>query len=150
MDSGILCVGGMFGVGQVKIYLDVKYNVCDVQGKVDGFNVGFYVIWQEDQKLCLGSYIDIWVVYSWYNNKVISNCNDEDYNSEGFVVFVEVGYVWVILFENECIWKIEFQVQVIYSYFDQENYMDCDGVWVMILDNDSVFGCLGVKFSYFQ
>ncbi|CAH5486634.1 Outer membrane protein IcsA autotransporter [Enterobacter cloacae] len=150
MDSGILCAGGMFGAGQAKTHSDAKHNVRDAQGKVDGFNVGLYATWQEDQKLRLGSYIDTWAAYSWYNNKVTSNRNDEDYNSEGFAASVEVGHAWVIPSENERTWKIEPQAQVIYSYLDQENHTDRDGVRVTTLDNDSVFGRLGVKSSYFQ
>lgn len=42
------------------------------------------------------------------------------------------------------------QAQVIYSYLDQENHTDRDGVRVTTTDNDSVFGRLGVKASYFQ
>lgn len=58
MDNGILRAGGMFGAGQAKTHSDAKHNVRDAQGKVDGFNVGLYATWQEDQKLRLGSYVD--------------------------------------------------------------------------------------------
>ncbi|MDU7190417.1 MAG: autotransporter outer membrane beta-barrel domain-containing protein, partial [Enterobacter sp.] len=128
MDNGILRAGGMFGAGQAKTHSDAKHNVRDAQGKVDGFNVGLYATWQEDQKLRLGSYVDTWAAYSWYNNKVTSNRNDEDYDSEGFAASVEVGHAWVIDSENERTWKIEPQAQVIYSYLDQENHTDRDGV----------------------
>ncbi|HCD8603822.1 TPA: autotransporter outer membrane beta-barrel domain-containing protein, partial [Enterobacter hormaechei] len=150
MDNGILRAGGMFGAGQAKTHSDAKHNVRDAQGKVDGFNVGLYATWQEDQKLRLGSYVDTWAAYSWYNNNVTSNRNDEDYDSEGFAASVEVGHAWIIQSENERTWKIEPQAQVIYSYLDQENHTDRDGVRVTTLDNDSVFGRLGVKASYFQ
>ena len=150
MDNGILRAGGMFGAGQAKTNAAAKHNVRDAQGKVDGFNVGVYATWQEDQKLRLGSYIDTWAAYSWYNNNVTSNRNDEDYDSEGFAASFEVGHAWVIPSENERTWKIEPQAQVIYSYLDQENYTDRDGVRVTTLDNDSIFGRLGVKSSYFE
>ncbi|MEB6116246.1 autotransporter family protein [Enterobacter roggenkampii] len=150
MDNGILRAGGMFGAGQAKTRSDAKHNVRDAQGKVDGFNVGLYATWQEDQKLRLGSYVDTWAAYSWYNNKVTSNRNDEDYDSEGFAASVEVGHAWVIDSENERTWKIEPQAQVIYSYLDQENHTDRDGVRITTLDNDGLFGRLGVKSSYFE
>lgn len=150
MDNGILRAGGMFGAGQAKTHSDARHNVRDAQGKVDGFNVGLYATWQEDQKLRLGSYVDTWAAYSWYNNKVTSNRNDEDYDSEGFAASVEVGHAWVIDSENERTWKIEPQAQVIYSYLDQENHTDRDGVRITTLDNDGLFGRLGVKSSYFE
>ncbi len=91
MDKGILRAGGMFGAGQAKTDSDAKHNVRDAQGKVDGFNVGLYATWQEDPKLRLGSYIDTWASYSWYNNTVTSNRNNEKYDSKGFAASIEVA-----------------------------------------------------------
>ncbi|EKZ6362037.1 TPA: autotransporter outer membrane beta-barrel domain-containing protein [Klebsiella aerogenes] len=150
MDKGILRAGGMFGAGQAKTDSDAKHNVRDAQGKVDGFNVGLYATWQEDPKLRLGSYIDTWASYSWYNNTVTSNRNNEKYDSKGFAASVEVGHAWVIPSENARTWKIEPQAQMVYSYFDQENHTDPDGVRVTTVDNNSLFGRLGVKSSYFE
>ncbi|HBQ2430050.1 TPA: autotransporter outer membrane beta-barrel domain-containing protein [Klebsiella aerogenes] len=150
MDKGILRAGGMFGAGQAKTDSDAKHNVRDAQGKVDGFNVGLYATWQEDPKLRLGSYIDTWVSYSWYNNTVTSNRNNEKYDSKGFAASVEVGHAWVIPSDNARTWKIEPQAQMIYSYLDQENHTDPDGVRVTTVDNNSLFGRLGVKSSYFE
>ncbi|MGG8006951.1 autotransporter outer membrane beta-barrel domain-containing protein [Klebsiella aerogenes] len=150
MDKGILRAGGMFGAGQAKTDSDAKHNVRDAQGKVDGFNVGLYATWQEDPKLRLGSYIDTWVSYSWYNNTVTSNRNNEKYDSKGFAASVEVGHAWVIPSESARTWKIEPQAQMIYSYLDQENHTDPDGVRVTTVDNNSLFGRLGVKSSYFE
>jgi len=150
MDKGILRAGGMFGAGQAKTDSDAKHNVRDAQGKVDGFNVGLYATWQEDPKLRLGSYIDTWASYSWYNNTVTSNRNNEKYDSKGFAASVEVGHAWVIPSESARTWKIEPQAQMIYSYLDQENHTDPDGVRVTTVDNNSLFGRLGVKSSYFE
>lgn len=150
MDKGILRAGGMFGAGQAKTDSDAKHNVRDAQGKVDGFNVGLYATWQEDPKLRLGSYIDTWASYSWYNNTVTSNRNNEKYDSKGFAASVEVGHAWVIPSENARTWKIEPQAQMVYSYLDQENHTDPDGVRVTTVDNNSLFGRLGVKSSYFE
>ncbi len=150
MDKGILRAGGMFGAGQAKTDSDAKHNVRDAQGKVDGFNVGLYATWQEDPKLRLGSYIDTWASYSWYNNTVTSNRNNEKYDSKGFAASVEVGHAWVLPSDNARTWKIEPQAQMIYSYLDQENHTDPDGVRVTTVDNNSLFGRLGVKSSYFE
>lgn len=149
MENGVLHAGGMFGAGQAKTHSDAKHNVRDAQGKVDGFNVGLYATWQEDQNLRLGNYVDTWAAYSWFNNKVTSDRNDESYHSQGFAASVEVGHAWVVASEKERAWKIEPQAQVIYSYLDQENHTDRDGVRITTLDNDGVLGRLGVKSSYF-
>ncbi|EIV5434669.1 TPA: autotransporter outer membrane beta-barrel domain-containing protein [Klebsiella aerogenes] len=150
MDKGILRAGGMFGAGQAKTDSNAKHNVRDAQGKVDGFNVGLYATWQEDPKLRLGSYIDTWASYSWYNNTVTSNRNNEKYDSKRFAASVEVGHAWLIPSDNARTWKIEPQAQMIYSYLDQENHTDPDGVRVTTVDSNSLFGRLGVKSSYFE
>ncbi len=151
MDTGVLHSGMMFGAGQAKTDSTSTGTHRSAHGKVDGVNVGVYATWQEDQKLRKGSYIDSWASYGWYHNGLRSDGRDnESYNSHGFAVSLEAGHAWIVDSENERTWKIEPQIQAIYSYLDQENHKDADGVRISTLDNDSVLGRVGVKSSYFD
>lgn len=151
LDNGVLHSGMMFGAGQAKTDSTARHNARSAQGKVDGVNVGLYATWQEDPQLRLGSYIDSWASFGWYHNKVRSDGRDnESYNSQGFAASIEAGHAWVVSSENERTWKIEPQIQAVYSYLDQENHTDADGVRISTLDNDSVLGRVGVKSSYFN
>ncbi|WP_375540643.1 autotransporter family protein [Leclercia barmai] len=151
LDTGVLHGGMMFGAGQAKTDSNSVGSKRSAQGKVDGVNVGVYATWQEDQQLRKGSYIDSWASYGWYHNKLRSDGRDnESYNSSGFAVSLEAGHAWIVDSENERTWKIEPQIQAVYSYLDQDDHTDADGVRITALDNDSILGRLGVKSSYFN
>lgn len=151
LDTGVLHSGMMFGAGQAKTDSTSTGSKRSAQGKVDGVNVGVYATWQEDQQLRKGSYIDSWASFAWYHNKLRSDDrSNESYNSHGFAVSLEAGHAWIVDSENERTWKIEPQIQAIYSYLDQENHTDADGVRISTLDNDSVLGRVGVKSSFFN
>jgi len=150
MDTGVLHSGVMFGAGQAKTDSTSTGSKRSAQGKVDGVNVGIYATWQEDQQLRKGSYIDSWASFGWYHNSLTSDGrSDESYDSHGFAVSLEAGHAWIVDSENERTWKIEPQIQAIYSYLDQENHTDADGVRISTPDNDGILGRVGVKTSYF-
>ncbi|WP_333852408.1 autotransporter family protein [Leclercia sp.] len=151
MDTGVLHSGMMFGAGQAKTDATSTGSKRSAQGKVDGVNVGVYATWQEDQQLRKGSYIDSWASFGWYHNTLRSDDrSNESYNSHGFAASLEAGHAWIVDSESERTWKIEPQIQAVYSYLDQENHTDADGVRISTLDNDSVLGRVGVKSSYFN
>lgn len=151
LDNGVLHAGMMFGAGQAKTDSTARHNARSAHGKVDGVNVGLYATWQEDPQLRLGSYIDSWASFGWYHNKLRSDGRDnESYNSNGFAASLEAGHAWVVASENERTWKIEPQIQAIYSYLDQDNHTDADGVRISTLDNDGVLTRVGVKSSFFN
>jgi len=151
MDTGVLHSGMMFGAGQAKTDSTSTGSKRSAQGKVDGVNVGVYATWQEDQQLRKGSYIDSWASFGWYHNKLRSDDrSDESYNSQGFAASLEAGHAWIVDSESERTWKIEPQIQAVYSYLDQDDHTDADGVRITTLDNDSILGRVGVKTSYFD
>lgn len=151
MDTGVLHSGMMFGAGQAKTDSTSTGSKRSAQGKVDGVNVGVYATWQEDQQLRKGSYIDSWASFGWYHNKLRSgDRGDESYNSQGFAASLEAGHAWIVDSESERTWKIEPQIQAVYSYLDQDDHTDADGVRITTLDNDSILGRVGVKTSYFD
>ncbi len=151
MDTGVLHSGVMFGAGQAKTDSTSTGSKRSAQGKVDGVNVGVYATWQEDQQLRKGSYIDSWASFGWYHNSLTSDGrSDESYDSHGFAVSLEAGHAWIVDSENERTLKIEPQIQAIYSYLDQENHTDADGVRISTPDNDGILGRVGVKTSYFD
>ncbi|MGL4428633.1 MAG: autotransporter outer membrane beta-barrel domain-containing protein [Silvania sp.] len=151
MDTGVLHSGMMFGAGQAKTDSTSTGSNRSAQGKVDGVNVGVYATWQEDQQLRKGSYIDSWASFGWYHNTLRSDDrSDESYNSKGFAASLEAGHAWVVDSERERTWKIEPQIQAVYSYLDQENHTDADGVRISTPDNDTLLGRAGVKTSYFN
>ncbi|WP_312629310.1 autotransporter outer membrane beta-barrel domain-containing protein [Scandinavium sp.] len=70
-------------------------NDYHADGRINGYSVGGYGTWLEDGKDNTGGYIDIWMLYNWFNNSVKGeSLSSEDYKSKGVTTSVEAGYTW--------------------------------------------------------
>lgn len=149
LSTGTLHSGFMLGAGYSDTTADARHNVRSADGRVNGYNLGVYATWQEDQKLRLGSYIDSWASYSWYNSQV--NGDDmpgEKYDSQGYAASLELGHAWLVPSEKARTMKFEPQGQVIYSNLDQDSHVEYNGTRVSTPDDDAVLGRIGLKASY--
>ncbi|WP_105647457.1 autotransporter family protein [Cronobacter dublinensis] len=149
LSTGTLHSGFMLGAGYSDTTADARHNKRSADGRVNGYNVGVYATWQEDEKLRLGSYVDSWASYSWYNSQV--NGDDmpgEKYDSQGYAASLELGHAWLVPSEKARTMKFEPQGQVIYSNLDQDYHVEYNGTRVGTPDNDAVQGRVGLKASY--
>ncbi len=149
LSTGTLHSGFMLGAGYSDTTADARHNTRSADGRVNGYNLGVYATWQEDEKLRLGSYVDSWASYSWYNSQV--NGDDmpgEKYDSQGYAASLELGHAWLVLSEKARTMKFEPQGQVIYSNLDQDYHVEYNGTRVGTPDNDAVLGRVGLKASY--
>lgn len=63
------------------------------KGLVDGINVGLTGTWFQDRLNHEGIYIDSWLTYSWFDNKIKGETlRTEKYHSKGLSASVESGY----------------------------------------------------------
>ncbi|WP_240670871.1 autotransporter outer membrane beta-barrel domain-containing protein [Cronobacter condimenti] len=149
LSTGTLHSGFMLGAGYSDTTADARHNIRSADGRVNGYNLGVYATWQEDQKLRLGSYIDSWASYSWYNSQV--NGDDmpgEHYDSQGYAASLELGHAWLVPSEKARTMKFEPQGQVIYSNLHQDYHVEYNGTRVSTPDDDAVLGRVGLKASY--
>ncbi|MDT3667586.1 autotransporter outer membrane beta-barrel domain-containing protein [Cronobacter dublinensis] len=149
LSTGTLHSGFMLGAGYSDTTADARHNKRSADGRVNGYNLGVYATWQEDEKLRLGSYVDSWASYSWYNSQV--NGDDmpgEKYDSQGYAASLELGHAWLVPSEKARTMKFEPQGQVIYSNLDQDYHVEYNGTRVSTPDNDAVLGRVGLKASY--
>ncbi len=149
LSTGTLHSGFMLGAGYSDTTADARHNKRSADGRVNGYNLGVYATWQEDEKLRLGSYVDSWASYSWYNSQV--NGDDmpgEKYDSQGYAASLELGHAWLVPSEKARTMKFEPQGQVIYSNLDQDYHVEYNGTRVGTPDNDAVLGRVGLKASY--
>ncbi|ELY2908288.1 autotransporter outer membrane beta-barrel domain-containing protein [Cronobacter dublinensis] len=149
LSTGTLHSGFMLGAGYSDTTADARHNTRSADGRVNGYNLGVYATWQEDEKLRLGSYVDSWASYSWYNSQV--NGDDmpgEKYDSQGYAASLELGHAWLVPSEKARTMKFEPQGQVIYSNLDQDYHVEYNGTRVSTPDNDAVLGRVGLKASY--
>ena len=63
------------------------------RGEVNGYSVGLYGTWYANEADKSGTYVDSWVLYNWFDNKVMGQDQaTESYRSSGVTASVEAGY----------------------------------------------------------
>ncbi|WP_072001941.1 autotransporter outer membrane beta-barrel domain-containing protein [Siccibacter colletis] len=149
LSNGTLHSGFMLGVGHSDTYADAKNNPRTSSGNVEGYNVGLYATWQQDQNKRLGGYIDTWLAYHWFDNQVIGDdMPDEQYSSQGVAASVEVGHAWLLPSDSARTFKFEPQVQAIYNNLDQNDHVEYNGTRITTSEYDSLTTRLGMRVGY--
>ena len=66
------------------------------KGKVDGYSVGLYGTWMNSDPTGAGPYVDTWLMWQKFKNKVDSSDYEveESYHTKGFTASVEAGYTF--------------------------------------------------------
>jgi len=149
LSNGTLHSGFMLGVGHSDTHADAKNNPRSSSGNVEGYNVGLYATWQQDQNKRLGGYIDTWLAYHWFDSQVIGDdMPDEQYSSQGVAASVEVGHAWLLPSDSARTFKFEPQVQAIYSNLDQNDHVEHNGTRITTSEYDSLTTRLGMRVGY--
>lgn len=88
-------MGLMAGYANQSSHAKNKRNGNRADGHINGYSVGIYGTWLQDNDTLEGAYVDTWAQYNWFNNTVSSDAIDEEkYKSKGFTASVESGYTW--------------------------------------------------------
>lgn len=149
LSNGTLHSGFMLGVGHSDTSANAAHNERASSGNVEGYNVGLYATWQQDQTKRLGGYIDTWIAYHWFDNQVIGDdMPDEHYSSQGVAGSVEVGHAWLLPSEQPRTFKIEPQIQAIYSNLDQNDHVEANGTRITTSEYDSLTTRVGMRVGY--
>ncbi len=66
------------------------------RGSVDGYSIGGYATWYANEDAHTGAWLDSWLQYGWFNNKVSGEklAAAESYKSHGITASLEGGYTW--------------------------------------------------------
>ncbi|WP_043211805.1 autotransporter outer membrane beta-barrel domain-containing protein [Bordetella pseudohinzii] len=118
-------------------------NKVHAHGKVDGYALGLYATWFQNDASRLGAYVDTWLQYGWFNNRVFGDDLPRvDYDSQGLSASAEAGYA-LALTQG---WVLEPQAQVIYTSTDTDTIAD-DGTGTRVgaANTSGVTTRLGVR-----
>ncbi|EIC86228.1 autotransporter outer membrane beta-barrel domain-containing protein [Serratia sp. M24T3] len=95
LDRGHIGLMGGYGNNQSNTHSGVTGNTS--KGQVSGYSVGVYGTWYANDVNKTGLYLDSWLQYNWFKNKVNGeDLPQEKYNSNGFSASLETGYTWKI------------------------------------------------------
>lgn len=120
-------------------------------GRIDGYSVGMYGTWYQNDADKVGAYVDSWVLYNWFNNTVESDHRQGDsYRSRGFTASLEAGYTFLI---GEFTGRegtlnsgyVQPQVQVTWMGVKEGNHTRSDGTYIETEGDGNVQTRLGVR-----
>ncbi|WP_434779512.1 autotransporter outer membrane beta-barrel domain-containing protein [Neisseria sp. Ec49-e6-T10] len=118
----------------------------NAKGKIDGYSVGGYATWYQNTDKPTGAYIDGWLQYGWYKNKVQGNTQaEEHYNSHNWMASIEAGYALMASDQDSYQLFFEPQLQVAYTNYHADDHTDAGGTRITNNNADSVVTKLGVR-----
>jgi autotransporter family porin len=143
-DADRLHAGVMASYGNASTDADAQGNPAHAKGKVEGWAVGAYGTWYQNDQQKLGAYVDSWFQYGWFTNQVEGDLLPTvKYNARGLTVSAEVGYALPLPHD----WVIEPQAQLIYIDYNESDITEPNGTRVDGADSSGIVTRLGVRTS---
>lgn len=143
-DTGRLHLGGMLGYGEARSDATAAGNPAHARGKTDGWNVGAYGTWYQNDENKLGWYADAWASYGWFKNTVKGDTLPEvRYDSRVLTLSGETGYAMRIRENSD--WVVEPQAQLIYIRYSEDDVAEVNGTRVDGSDGNGWISRLGVR-----
>lgn len=90
-------LGLMAGYGNSQSNTRSDVSRYHSRGQVTGYSAGLYGTWYANEADKTGTYLDSWILYNWFNNKVNGQgLAGEEYDSDGITASVEGGYSFLM------------------------------------------------------
>lgn len=135
-------VGAMASYGNATSNATAQGNSARAQGKVEGWSLGAYGTWYQNDEHKLGAYVDTWAQFGWFNNRVDGDTLDSvRYNAHGFSISGEAGYAFPLRGD----WVVEPQAQVIYVTYNENDFTEPTGTRISGANSSGVVTRLGVR-----
>lgn len=128
-EHGRLHLGGMLGYGEASSDATTVGNIAHARGKTDGFSIGAYGTWYQNDENKLGWYTDVWGTYGAFKNTVNGDTLPEiRYDSRVLSLSGEAGYAMKI--RQDADWIVEPQAQLVYLHFSEDDIYEPNGTRV--------------------
>ncbi|MDU4005688.1 autotransporter outer membrane beta-barrel domain-containing protein [Pluralibacter gergoviae] len=148
-------LGAMVGYANQKSRTHSSLTGYHSRGQIHGYSTGLYGTWYANEADKSGLYVDSWVQYSWFKNKVNGDeLPAEKYNSRGFTASLESGYSFLLgetrTAENmvNSYW-IQPQAQAIWMGVKDKKHTEDNGTRVRGKGQNNIQTRLGMK-AYMQ
>ncbi|MDT8880975.1 autotransporter outer membrane beta-barrel domain-containing protein [Klebsiella aerogenes] len=121
------------------------------KGSLNGYSIGAYGTWFANDEAENGLYVDSWIQYNWFNNKVNGQeLASESYKSKGLTASVESGFTFKMGefsgskgTKNE--WYIQPQAQATWMAVKADEHREENGSYVNTDGNDNLQTRLGMR-----
>lgn len=121
------------------------------KGSINGYSVGIYGTWYQNDASKTGLYLDSWLQYNWFNNEVKGQeLSSESYKSRGITASLETGYS-LKLGEAKthtgminAFW-LQPQAQITWMGVNANEHSESNGTHVQSTGNDNIQTRLGMR-----
>ncbi|MCM7591307.1 autotransporter outer membrane beta-barrel domain-containing protein [Enterobacter chuandaensis] len=116
------------------------------RGEVNGYSVGLYGTWYANEADKSGTYVDSWVLYNWFDNKVMGQDQaTERYRSSGLTASVEAGYSVKVGESGRNSYWIQPKAQAVWMDVQADDHRERNGTRVKDETHGNLMTRLGVK-----
>lgn len=148
LADGKLHLGAMGSYGDGRTDANAKGNDYEARGDIDGYNLGLYATWYDKSRASGGAYVDSWMQYGWYNNKVQGDKQvQEKYDSQAWSASIETGYDLVLKDNNERTFHLIPQFQAAYSRFNGDDHRESNGSLIHRQNGGTLNTRLGIRIA---
>lgn len=140
-------LGVMGGYANQKSRAENQRNGNHATSSIDGYSVGVYGTWLQDNESKEGAYVDTWVQYNWFNNTLSGDdVATETYKSKGFTASVESGYTWKMadLSERSALY-IQPKAQITWMGVKADSHKEVNGTRVEGNGDGNIQSRVGVR-----
>lgn len=139
-------VGVMGGTGRADTSVDSNAQAARAKGKVIGYNLGVYGTWFAEADDATGLYLDGWLQYGRYDNKVQGDwLAEERYDAKTLSGSIEAGWAFGLNEAGDTRFFIEPQVQAIFTDYSASKHVENNGSVIDDVDAGGVTTRLGVR-----
>ena len=144
-------IGLMAGYGRISGKTTNHVTKTRAKSDADGYSAGIYGTYYANEADKSGLYVDSWVQYNWFKNRINGDeLPEEKYNSDGITLSAEAGYSFLI---NETQgsdgstnrWFIQPKAQVTYMGVKMDTHTERNGTRVSATGEGNIQTRLGVK-----
>ncbi|WP_118805428.1 autotransporter outer membrane beta-barrel domain-containing protein [Haemophilus haemolyticus] len=118
-------------------------------GRVKGYSLGVYGTWYQNNEDHTGAYIDSWLNYNWFKNRVSGNKFREEYGSRGLTASIEAGYNFLVSDKtaaNGNQYRVYIQPQLQTRYMAVKgHHVEQNGTQIKPLGQDNLQSRAGIK-----
>lgn len=140
-------LGAMGGTGSANSLADSNLTAYHAKGKVTGYNLGVYGTWFADAAEPTGLYVDGWLQYGRYHDRVLGDyLSPERYSAWTLSASAEAGYAFALNDGGNTRFFIEPQAQVIYTDYSSHTHEEYNGTYVNDIDAGGLTTRLGLRF----
>lgn len=142
---GAFHAGMMLGKGSAKNSTAALWNdAYKATGDVDGYALGVYATWFEDQYRHGGFYADSWLQHAWFKNDTLGDgLSKEKYDSRLWAASLESGYAFTLKEGKKSAWFLEPSLQLIYQNYSSNDFTEEGGTVIRQGDSNKLTTRLG-------